>query len=54
MWNLVTGKGILVFYSGIDFLRRALDKDPKKRPSAIELTQHLWFSQAVVDSPTKS
>lgn len=30
-----------------------LEKDPAKRPSAVELTQHLWFSEIEVET-TKS
>ena len=27
-----------------------LEKDPSKRPTAIELSQHLWFSQVEVEN----
>ena len=32
-------------------VRKMLEKDPKKRPNAIELTQHIWFSQLEIESP---
>lgn len=31
-----------------------LEKDPDKRPSAIELTKHIWFSQMETESKISS
>jgi serine/threonine protein kinase len=50
IWNLVSSKGSHEDYAAIDLLRKMLEKDPQKRPTAIELTQHLWFSQLELES----
>ena len=41
-------------YLARDLVRRMLEKDPNKRPTAIELSQHLWFSQVEVESVKSS